>query len=39
MDQLRSVPGIQAGRWHVEEIRFNEPMEDAKFAMPVAHAK
>ena len=39
MDQLRSVPGVVAGRWHIEEIRFNEPMDDAKFAMPVAHAK
>jgi hypothetical protein len=39
MDQVRSVPGVVAGRWHVEEIRFNEPMDDAKFAMPSAPAK
>ena len=35
----RVVPGVVATRWHVEEIRFNEPMDDVKFAMPVAHAK
>jgi hypothetical protein len=39
MDQLRSVPGLAAGRWHIEEIRFNEPIDDAKFAMPAAPPK
>ena len=38
MDQVRTVRGVP-NQYHVEEIRLNEPLDEAKFAMPAAPAK
>jgi hypothetical protein len=39
MDQVRSVPWALLQRVHIDEIRFHEPMDDAKFAIRPAPPK
>lgn len=38
-DQVRSAPGAPVQRLHIDEVRFNQPIDDAKFAMPPAPPK
>jgi len=39
MDTTRSFAGAPAQKMHLDEVRFNEPMDDVKFAMPTASDK
>jgi hypothetical protein len=39
MDETRSFTGFPTERIHYDEVHFNVPMDDAKFAMPAASAK